>query len=374
MTAVIHINGIIGVNTDLLGVIRQFKSYKNPKEVEVIINSPGGSVDEGMSIYSYLRGLKLPITTKATKAYSIAASIFMAGDIRLVEEGLNRVMIHMPWGSIEGGRKQFEAASIQLKEIEESFIQFYSTYTDIDHSSIQRLLENETFMSAKEATELGIATGIYQQLKAVAFYNNNKEKEQNFMSKAEKLILKAFASFLSTETVEDTVNESTDFVALVLQDANGDDVEFPELKENAKPEEGAVVKDREGEVLMPDGSKLIIKEGKVDSIVPAPEDEEVAPEDEVAPDAVEDEVPTEEVVEDEMSEEDILKLLQELEDKIFNKVSAQFKEKEDALQLEIVALKKEVGSSIENNPTPNEIKASSKGGNKLTQALRNKRK
>jgi ATP-dependent protease ClpP protease subunit len=373
MTAVIHINGVIGQDTDLLGVIRQFKSYKDPSEVEVHIDSVGGEVDEGMSIFNYLRGLGLPITTKANRAYSISASIFMAGDIRLLEEGNARFMIHMPWGSVEGGRKQFESASAQLKEIEDSFVEFYSKYTNIDEASVRRLLENETFMSADEALSIGIATGTYQPLKAVAFYNDNQTKEEKTMTKAEKLV-QALASFISGESHEPTaeVDETVEAVALVLQDANGEGVEFPEVEENEKPEVGAKVMRagepvKDEEILMPDGSKIIVKDGIVESIQPADEPEEEA-------EAEEPEV--EASAEAEEADVDVEALMKQLEANILEKVTAQFKEKEEALKAEIVALKKEVGSELDNTPEAPSTAIKNKSNNTtfLTNALRNKRK
>lgn len=371
--AVIHINGVVGEEATLLGVIRQFKSFKKPSEVEVMIDSPGGSVDEGMSIFNYLRGLNLPITTKANRAYSIAASIFMAGDIRLLENGPNRFMIHMPWAQVSGGSKQLEEVGAQLKDIENDFAAFYSKYTSIDEASVKRLLENETFMSAEEAKEIGIATGTYSTLKAVAFYNNESQKVDKTMTKAEKLV-KALASFLngSDETVE-----TPEVVALVLQDSNGEDVEFPELDENGTPEAGnQVMKAGEpvvdGEILMPDGSKIKCVNGVIEEIIPAPEEEPAQEEPEAS---VEDEQPeasaeeVEETVEDEV---DYTALLEDFQTKITENITAQFEDKVKGLQEEIVALKKELGNSIENDPAP-QINNTPKAGNFLTNALKKRK-
>jgi ATP-dependent protease ClpP protease subunit len=349
MKATIHINGVIGKEIDLLGVIRQFKSFKKPSEVEVLINSVGGNVDIGKDIFSYLRELNLPITTVATKAYSIAASIFMAGDIRLLEEGSKKFMIHMPWGNVSGGRKQFEIATKQLKEVEDEFIAFYSIYTEVDDNSVRRLLENETFLSAQEAVDMGLATGTYKQLEAVAYYNNENEKN-NIMTKTDKL-LQAFSEFLGNKPEDKEEEVKVEVQALVVQDANGEDVSFPDLEEGDAPSEGDKVEAEDGEILMPDGSKVVVKEGVVDSIIPAEKEEEPA-----------EDVPT---------DADFAKLLEEMEAKIFNKVEAKFTEKEDKMQVEINALRKEVGSTIDNDPKEDN-KKKGQSGNRLTNAYKNK--
>jgi len=366
MIAIINIQGIVGEESTLLGVIRQFKSYKNPSSIEVIINSNGGSVEEGMSIYSYLRKLNLPITTKTSRAYSIAASIFMAGDVRLIEEGVNRFMIHMPLVEMRGGSKMIEKVTPMLKQIEDDFTKFYSKFTDVDEDSVRRLLENETFLSSQEAVEMGIATGTYSALKAVAFYKEEKiknNKEKTIMNKVEKLA-QAFASFL--EVKKEVVEETPEIVALILQDANGEEINFPDLAENEQPEVGSKVEGREdGEILMPDGSKIIVVEGEVKEIVEATKEEEVVVEEEAS-------VATEEQVQAEAKEqEDYIKLFADFEKKITDSITAKFEEKEVAFKAEITALKKEVGSELENEPVNVKTKPS-QSGNYLTNALRKK--
>lgn len=369
MKAIINIQGIVGEDATLLGVIRQFKGFKSPTEVEVIINSHGGSVDEGMAIYSYLRKLNLPITTKANRAYSIAASIFMAGDVRLLEEGANRFMIHMPLVEMRGGSKMIEKVQPMLQEIENEFTAFYAGFMNIDEDSVRRLLDNETFLSSQEATEMGIATGTYSALKAVAFYDEeliNKNETNTIMTKAEKLV-KAFAEFLGNK------EKDVEALALVIQDANGEDVNFPELDENQEPEVGSKVEGRDGEILMPDGSKIMVVEGAVSEIVPAPEEapEEETPEAEVpAEEAPEEDAPEEGITEE---DEDFLKLLEELKESILKEAKADTAKEVEGFKAEILALRKEVGSTLENEPTINTNKKNSQSGNYLTKALKNKR-
>jgi ATP-dependent protease ClpP protease subunit len=353
MKAIINIQGVVGEEVTLLGVIRQYKGYKNPTEVEVIIDSQGGCVNTGLSIFKFLRNLELPITTKASRAYSIAASIFMAGDIRLLEAGQNRFMIHMPWGQMAGNSKDFEAVSGQLKDIEDNFTKFYSEYMSVDEDTVRRLLDNETFLSSKEATEMSIATGTYSSLKAVAYYNDEliKENEKStIMTKTEKF-LKAFAEFMGGSQEENPILK-----ALVLQDANGEEISFPELDENETPEVGSKVDGREGEILMPDGSKVIVEDGEVKEIIPAPEEEDAT---DVDAEANADEV-------------DYKAMLTEFKASILSEIKAENKEEKESLQAEIKALRKEIGSELDNEPVINN-KSNSKNGNSLTNALRKRK-
>lgn len=266
--ATIYISGIIGQDTTLTDVIRQYKSYKDATSVEAIINSPGGNVDQGQSIYTYLRNIGLPITTVAEKAYSIAASIFMAGDKRIVQEGEKVLMAHMPFADkVSGGSAVLEAYSKQLKEIEKGFIDFYSTYLDLDKDTIKNLLESEIFLSSKEAIELGFAHEETTPLKAVAYYEIENDKMN--ITDTLNLILKK-------------LNIKAEIVALVLQDAAGVEIDFPDLSEDDLPEvgskaeiDGSPIED--GSHIMPqlEDATLVFEGGAVKEIIPAEDKTEV---------------------------------------------------------------------------------------------------
>ena len=320
--ATIYISGIIGKDTTLLDVIRQYKSYKAPTEVEVRIDSVGGCVDTGQSIFSYLRKLDLPITTVATKAYSISASIFMAGDTRIVEEGENRVMIHFPFASTTGRAAQLKNVVKELETLERDFTKFYGNYTNVDEATIKALLDNETFLSANEALDLGLATEITTPLKATAFYN---PKQENSMTKGNKLI-QAMKDFVGVET-------QTQIKAILIQDSSGVELDFyeledgivPKIEDKARDGEG---NDLEGEFVMPKGETYVFEKGVLTEIkepVLETETEEEAPEEDI----------------------DIDALLKSLEENLFAKFSA-LKEAHNtkiiALETELKEVKNLIGS------------------------------
>lgn len=263
--AQIFINGIIGKDTTLLDVIRQFKSFDKPTEVEVQINSVGGSVTEGQSIYTYLRGLKLPITTIAEKAYSIAATTFMAGDTRVVLEGPNRIMVHLPLvQNLTANSEVLTLVLGELSNLETEFSAFYSEILDIDLDTISNLLKNETFLNAQEALDLGFATSIQTPLQAVAYFidGDNQESKKENMSKSNSLL----------QALKNLVNKA-EIVALVIQDANGTEINFPDLEGEAVPQIGDKCEAENGEYTMPSGEVYVIQDGVLTEIKEAQEEE-----------------------------------------------------------------------------------------------------
>lgn len=286
MKAKIYISGVIGEETTLTDVIRQFKSYAEPDEVEVTIHSQGGNVEKGDAIYNYLKTLDLtiPVTTITDKAYSIAAKIFTAGRVRIIEDIESAAMIHFAWAKVEGKAEKLEMIAEELREMEQEFTSFYAELLNIDEETAKALLDNETFLSGEEAVELGFATELKTATKAVAIYKNENNLKSKKMSKQSlkskgQLLLDAFAAFLKPEEVE--------VVALVLQDSNGAEIDFADLESGETPKvgdkgtiDGSPIPD--GEYIIPsmDEATVVFVDGAISEIKPKDTDEANSPSEE----------------------------------------------------------------------------------------------
>lgn len=263
MSGTIYINGVIGEDTSLLDIIRQVKAQKNATSFLVKIDSVGGYVEEGEGIYNYLKNLSVPVTTYAIKAYSIASVIFMAGSQRIVPEGVEKpLMIHLPWMEIAGSHDEITYHLSDLKAVENRLINFYSENLELDKNTIQSLLQNETYLSPKESLELGIATTIQPQQKAVAKLNNEKEKQETLMNKLNKKLNQILSVLTPAIKAE-----------LILQDSTGVEIIFTELIETDQPEKGDVAtvdgKKADGDYTMPDGSIMSFTNGELSEVKPA---------------------------------------------------------------------------------------------------------
>ena len=238
MKAVIYISGKIGEDTTLVDVIRQFKSFEDAETVEAVIHSQGGSVDEGEGIYNYLKGLdaETPVTTITDKAYSIAAKIFAAGSTRIIEDSEKPLMVHFPWAKTEGNAEKLELVAEALRELEDSFAEFYSGFLDVDEDTVRNLLDSETFVSGSDAVDLGFATEIKATVEAVAEFNIENSNKNTMTKETKKknlgqILLTAMAAFIAGEEVEIKAE-------LTLQDSNATDIVFPDLESGDTPKAG----------------------------------------------------------------------------------------------------------------------------------------
>ena len=141
------------------------KALKGVKNVTVHINSPGGDVIAGAEIYSALREHSLngegSVTVIVTGIAASAASIIaMAGD-RILMHPVAYMMIHNPWTVAMGDAKELRKAAKVLDVIAEGLVSTYQARTGKDKEELEKMLANETWMSAATCVEEGFADEIY---------------------------------------------------------------------------------------------------------------------------------------------------------------------------------------------------------------------
>ena len=129
-------------------------------DVTVWVNSPGGNVFAASEIYTMLCDHKGKITVKIDAIAASAASVIaMAGD-RVLMSPVAMLMIHDPMTIAMGNAKDMEKAISTLNEVKASIINAYQRKTGLSRNKISQLMEDETWMNAKKAVELGFADEI----------------------------------------------------------------------------------------------------------------------------------------------------------------------------------------------------------------------
>jgi len=128
------------------------------KEIHLRINSPGGSVFEGNTIYERLKQHKAKkIVYIDGLAASIASIIAMAGDEIHMGDG-SFMMIHKPWTFAMGNDLELERQVNLLQKLEDSMVGIYAKKTGLTRQDISNKLQEDFWMNAEEAIDLGFAT------------------------------------------------------------------------------------------------------------------------------------------------------------------------------------------------------------------------
>lgn len=126
----------------------------------VYINSPGGSMFEGIAIYNRLREHKAGVTVKVIGIAASAASVIsMAGDKREIAKSAF-LMIHNCWSLIAGNRHKLLQAAEQFEEFDKSMAGIYADATGIEFARAVELMDKESYLSGSTAVELGFSTSL----------------------------------------------------------------------------------------------------------------------------------------------------------------------------------------------------------------------
>ena len=129
------------------------------KAINFYINSPGGSVTAGMSIYDTMQFIKSPVhTTVMGIAASMGSFLAMAG-----EKGKRAIlpharhMIHQPSGGASGMASDVEIQYKELQYWKETLTDVYVKHTGVERDKIAKDMDRDFFMSAKESIDYGLA-------------------------------------------------------------------------------------------------------------------------------------------------------------------------------------------------------------------------
>lgn len=179
----------------------KMRNVKDDEDIELEINSYGGDVFAGIDIMNTLRGHKGNVTITITGIAASAASIIAMGANKIKMYANTQLMVHNAWTMVAGNAKQLRKVADDLDSIGESVLASYTHR--VDAKTVKKLLDEETYLSAAKAKELGFIDEIVEgtaeavesevfQDKATEFNNalgSNDSKENEYITKNE---LKAY--------------------------------------------------------------------------------------------------------------------------------------------------------------------------------------
>ncbi|MCL1965314.1 MAG: Clp protease ClpP [Firmicutes bacterium] len=128
--------------------------------VTVWINSPGGDVFAAAQIYNMLMEYTGAVTVKIDGIAASAASVIAMAGGKVHMSPVSMLMIHNPATIASGDSEEMLKAKALLDEIKESIINSYALKTGLSRAKLSHLMDNETWMNAHKAVELGFADKI----------------------------------------------------------------------------------------------------------------------------------------------------------------------------------------------------------------------
>lgn len=153
-----------GVNDDSANLVvaqMLFLQAEDPaKPINFYINSPGGSVTAGMSIYDTMKFVSNPIHTLCMgQACSMGAFLLSSGDERRALPN-SRIMIHQPLGGYQGQATDMEIHMQEMLRIKENLTRILAVNCKKDYELLKKDCERDYFMSAEEAKQYGLIDSV----------------------------------------------------------------------------------------------------------------------------------------------------------------------------------------------------------------------
>ena len=136
-----------------------FLEAENPKkEISFYINSPGGVVTSGLSIYDTMQFIRCPVSTLCVgQAASMGSLLLTAG-----EKGMRfalpnaRIMVHQPSGGYQGQVTDIMIHARESEALKRRLNEIYVQHTGQPYEAVDRALERDNFMTAEAALEFGL--------------------------------------------------------------------------------------------------------------------------------------------------------------------------------------------------------------------------
>lgn len=143
-----------------------FLEAENPKkEISFYINSPGGVVTSGLSIYDTMQFIRCPVTTLCVgQAASMGSLLLTAGakDMRFALPNA-RIMVHQPSGGYQGQVTDILIHAKEVEALKRRLNEIYVKHTGRSYEDIHNALERDNFMTAEQAREFGLIDKVIER-------------------------------------------------------------------------------------------------------------------------------------------------------------------------------------------------------------------
>jgi len=136
-----------------------FLEAENPKkEISFYINSPGGVVTSGLSIYDTMQFIRCPVSTLCVGQAASMGSLLLAAGAAGQRFALPnaRIMVHQPSGGYQGQVTDIMIHARESEALKRRLNEIYVQHTSRNYEEIERALERDNFMTADAAQEFGI--------------------------------------------------------------------------------------------------------------------------------------------------------------------------------------------------------------------------
>ncbi|QIE54229.1 ATP-dependent Clp protease proteolytic subunit [Pikeienuella piscinae] len=164
---IIFVSGPVhdGMSTLIVAQLLFLEAENPKKEISMYINSPGGVVTSGLSIYDTMQYIRPKVSTLCVgQAASMGSLLLAAGekDMRFTLPN-SRIMVHQPSGGFQGQASDIQIHAKEVLELKERLNNIYVKHCGQDYATVEKALDRDNFMTAEKAKDWGLVDQIVDQ-------------------------------------------------------------------------------------------------------------------------------------------------------------------------------------------------------------------
>ena len=156
---IIFINGPIhdGMSHLIVAQLLHLEAENPKKEISIYINSPGGVVTSGLSIYDTMQYIRPKVSTLCVGQAASMGSLLLVGGEPGMRFSLpnSRIMVHQPSGGFQGQASDIMIHAMETQKIKDRLNEIYVKHTGQSKEAVETALDRDNFMSPEEAKDWG---------------------------------------------------------------------------------------------------------------------------------------------------------------------------------------------------------------------------
>lgn len=157
---------IVFVNTEInhatasaiIAQLLYLASESSSQEIKMYINSPGGSVTDGLMIYDTMQYISCDISTFCMGQAASMGAFLLASGTKGKRYALphSRIMMHQPWGGVQGTAQDITIHADEILKLKNELNRILGHHLGKDADQIEKDIDRDNFMSAQEAMDYGV--------------------------------------------------------------------------------------------------------------------------------------------------------------------------------------------------------------------------
>lgn len=164
---IIFVSGPVhdGMSTLIVAQLLFLEAENPKKDIAMYINSPGGVVTSGLSIYDTMQYIRPKVSTLCIGQAASMGSLLLAAGAPGMRFALpnSRIMVHQPSGGFQGQASDIALHAKEILELKDRLNKIYVKHCNKKLKDVESALDRDNFMTAEEAHEWGLIDEIVQQ-------------------------------------------------------------------------------------------------------------------------------------------------------------------------------------------------------------------